>query len=177
MTLIYLLFAGGLISVVHAYLIWLHRADRKWSLSEHVILTKKSHLIYFISHVVCEVLFMLFSYQFYRLEHNLPVLFYLNVVFAILDFIQAFVPSRGKTEFLHTISAYISWCCYLLSGTLAIFQLDVSQPFAAFSLLFLIPTLVMFAYAHIRRNRLWFYQLLIVPSFVLYLMFVVLGTE
>ena len=97
--------------------------------------------------------------------------------FAILDFAQAAIPSRGKTEPIHITAAYISWCCYLISGTLALFELDVAQPFAAISLLFLIPTLAMFIYVHVRRERLWFYQLLIVPGFVLYMMFVVLGAR
>jgi hypothetical protein len=177
MTLAYLLIAGGLVSIVHAYLIWLHRANRKWSLSEHVILSKKSRLIYFVSHLTCEILFTLFSYKFYILEHNLPVLFYLNIVFAILDFVQAALPSRGKTELIHTTAAYISWCCYLISGTLALIMLNVAQPFAAISLFFLIPTLGMFLYVHFKRERLWFYQLLIVPGFVIYMMFVVIGAN
>jgi hypothetical protein len=177
MALAYLLIAGGLVSIVHAYLVWFHRDDRKQSLSEHVILTGRSHLIYFVSHVVCEILFILFSYQLYRVEHHLPVLFYLNMIFVVLDFVQAAIPARGKTEIIHMTAAYVSWCCYLISGTLALFKLNVMEPFAALSLVFLIPTLAMFLYVHVRRKRLWFYQLLIVPGFVVYMMFVVIGAK
>jgi|GEM_PF-2382763 len=171
----YLLFAGLQVSAVHAYLVWRHKDSRKWSLSEHVILAKKSRLIYFVSHVVCEAFFLLFSYQFYMVQHHLPALHYLNVAFAVLDFVQAVVPTRGKTVEIHFAAAYVSWCCFLLSGTLALFALNVAQPFSTIALLLLVLTLGMFAYIHINRIKIWPYQLLIVPLFVIYLLFVAIG--
>lgn len=177
MEVFYLLAAGLQVSLVHAYLIWVHQGNRKWSLSEHVILDRRSHAIYFTSHVICEILFFLFSYQFYIVNHDLPVLHYINIVFILLDFVQASVPSRGKTEYLHSGAAYISWCCYLLSGILAFFSLDIAQPFAIIAVILLLPTVGMFLYVHFRRSRLWFYQLLIVPMFVLYLSSVVVGAN
>jgi hypothetical protein len=172
-----LLFAGLQVSLVHAYLVWYHRDNRKWSLSEHVVLARKSHCIYFVSHVVCEIFFLLFSYQFYMVEHHLPLLHYLNVAFAILDFVQAAVPTRGKTVEVHFAAAYISWCCFLLSGTLALFKLNIAQPYAFIATLLLVPTLGMFAYININRVKIWPFQLLIVPLFVFYLLFVVIGAN
>ena len=173
----YLLFAGLQVSAVHAYLIWRHRDSPKWSLSEHVVLAKRSRVIYLVSHVLCEIFFLLFSYRFYMVEHHFPLLHYLNVAFAVLDFVQAAVPTRGKAVEVHFAAAYISWCCFLLSGTLALFALNVVQPFSTLAALLLIPTLGMFAYIHFNRKKIWPYQLLIVPMFVVYLLLVAIGAS
>lgn len=173
----YLLIAGILISSVHFLLFWRNRHKRLWSISEYAILTKNSHLIYFVSHVFCEVLFLLFSYQFFVVEHDTYLPFYLNIAFASLDFIQAAVPSRGRTEAAHTVAAYISWCCYLASGVAALLLIDIAQPYASLSLLFLVPTIGMFIYMHINRSKLYPYQLTMVPLFVIYMLFITMGAR
>lgn len=173
----YLLFAGALISAVHFYLVWHHKGDRRYSVSEHAILTRRSHLLYFLSHVVCEVSFLLFSYQFLIKKHHLLVSFYLNVVFAVLDFVQAILPSRGRTEKIHFASAYISWFCFLLSGVICLFSLNISEPFRALAVIVLTPILGMFFYMHVNRSTLYPYQLSIVPLFVLYMLLVAIGAD
>jgi hypothetical protein len=176
-TYFYLLLAGTLISLVHFYLVWYHRDNRRYSISEHAMLTKKSHLLYFVSHVICEVFFMLFSYQFFIREHHLPIPFYLNVAFVVLDFIQAALPSRGRTEKIHFASAYVSWFCYLLSGVICLFSLGISEPFRTLAMTLLLPILGMFFYIHINRSRLYPYQLAIVPLFVVYMLLVTVGSS
>jgi len=141
------------------------------------MLTKNSRLIYFFSHVICEVFFMLFSYRFFIKEHHLLIPFYLNIVFVIFDFIQAALPSRNKTEKIHFASAYISWFCYLLAGVICLFNLHLTEPYKTLAILVLIPVLGMFLYMHINRSRLYPYQLSIVPLFVVYMLFVTLGAR
>lgn len=173
----YLLTAGALISSIHLLLVWRNRDKHLWSISEYAALTRNSHLAYFVSHVVCEVLFVLFSYQFFVVEHDARLPFYLNIAFAVLDFVQAAVPSRGKTEATHTVAAYISWCCYLASGVAALLLIDIAQPYASLSLLFLVPTIGMFIYMHINRSKLYPYQLMMVPLFVIYMLLITLGAR
>lgn len=141
------------------------------------MLTRSSHLIYFFAHVLCELFFMLFAYQFFVREHHYLPPFYLATTFAVLDFVQAILPSRGKTEKVHFAAAYISWCCYLLLGLLALFKLHVAQPYSVMAVLLIVPVLSMFLYMHINRSKLYPYQLAMVPLFVIYLMLVVLGTS
>ncbi len=164
-------------SFVHLYLVWHHRDNRRYSLSEHAILTRNSYLIYFTAHIICEVFFLLFSYQFFLVEHSLLLPFYLNVGFIFFDFIQALLPSRGKTEKIHFVAAYLSWLSYLTAGIIALLKIDVSQPYAAVATLLLIPILGMFFYMHINQSKLYPYQLTIVPIFVVYMLLVTIGAN
>ena len=141
------------------------------------MLSRNSHLIYFVAHVLCEVFFLLFSYQFFIREQHYVLPFYLAVAFAVLDFVQAALPSRGKTEKVHFAAAYISWCCYLLLGLLALRKLPVVQPYLALAITLIIPVLGMFLYMHIDRSKLYPYQLAIVPLFVIYLLLITIGAS
>lgn len=102
---------------------------------------------------------------------------YLNIVFVALDCVQAALPSRGKTEKIHFTAAYISWLSYLLAGIIPLFKLQIAQPFSALAILLLMPILGMFIYMHFNRSKLYPYQLSIVPLFVIYMFFVVLGAS
>jgi hypothetical protein len=177
MKYVYLILAGLLATGVHFYVVWKHSDDRRYSVSEHAMLAKSSHLTYFIAHVLCEIFFLLFSYQFFIREHHYWVPFYLNAIFAILDFVQAALPSRGKTEKIHFTAAYISWCCYLLAGLLAIFTLHIAQPYLTLAILLIIPVLGMFTYMHINRSKLYPYQLAMVPLFVAYMVVIAFGAS
>jgi hypothetical protein len=173
----YLIIAGLLATTVHFYVVWRHRDDRRYSVSEHAMLSKSSHLTYFIAHVLCEIFFLLFSYQFFVREHNYWLPFYLNVVFAALDFVQAALPSRGKTEKIHFAAAYVSWCCYLLAGLLAAYKLSVAQPYLTLAVVLIVPVLAMFLYMHVNRSKLYPYQLAMVPLFVLYMLCITIGAS
>ena len=177
MKYVYLLVAGLLASSAHFYVVWRHSDDRRYSISEHAMLSRQSHLIYFVAHVLCEVFFLLFSYQFFVREHQYWLPFYLNIIFAVLDFVQAAIPSRGKTEKIHFAAAYVSWCCYLLAGLLAMFKLSVAQPYLLIAILLIIPVLAMFIYMHVNRSKLYPYQLAMVPLFVLYMLFITIGAS
>ncbi|HSW98415.1 MAG TPA: hypothetical protein VLF71_01110 [Candidatus Saccharimonadales bacterium] len=177
MPYLYLLIAGLSASLAHFYLVWRHRDNRRYSVSEHAMLTPQSHLIYIVAHVVCEVFFLLFSYQVFLVVHHLTVAWWLNVAFAALDFVQALLPSRGKTEKLHFAAAYISWCCYLAAGIYALFALPVAGPYFALALAVLAPILGMYAYMHVNRSKLYPYQLAIVPLFVVFLLLVTAGAR
>jgi hypothetical protein len=177
MKYVFLIVAGLFASVAHFYVVWRHSDDRRYSVSEHAMLSRGSHLIYFFSHIICEILFLLFSYQFFIREHHYWLPFYLNIAFAVLDFVQAALPSRNRTEKIHFAAAYTSWCCYLLAGLLALCKFHVNQPYRALSILVIIPVLGMFIYMHVNRSKLYPYQLAMVPLFVVYMLFVTIGAS
>lgn len=120
---------------------------------------------------------MAFSYQFFIVEHGLALPHYLNIIFAVLDFVQALVPSRGRTEKIHIAAAYISWVSYLLAGLIALMKLHVVEPYHTLAISLLVPILGMFFYMHINRSKLYPYQLLIVPMFVLYMLLITIGSS
>ena len=175
MKYIYLIFAGFGISFVHLYLYWRNRRANRYSLSEYAISDCHSQITYFLAHLLCDVLFTLYSYQLFIVENDLPLAFYLNIIFVVLDFLQAALPSRGKTETMHFAAAYISWVSYLTVGVLVFFKLPVAEPYRTFASMLLLPILGMFVYMHFKRVKLYPYQLAIVPLFVIYMLIVTLG--
>ena len=180
MIYIYLLTAGILVSSVHSYLVWRNRKNIKYTLSDNAVIDIKGYLIYLFTHVIIEILFLLYSYQFFIVEHNLVLPFIINIAFVVLDFVQAVLPSRGKTENIHILSAYVSWLCFLLSGTIALFALNISEPYKLFSVLLLIPIVCMFLYMHKLHNshrNVYIYQLIVVPMYVIYLLMVTVGAK
>jgi hypothetical protein len=134
-------------------------------------------LLYFTTHVLTEISFLLFSYYFFVVEHKLYLPHYLNILFVILDFVQAALPSRGKSEKIHFMAAYISWISYLAAGVIALIKLDIEQPYSIFATLLLAPIVGMFLYMHVNRSKLYPYQLTIVPLFVVYMLLVVAGAR
>jgi len=103
-----LVVAGLLISAVHAYLVWKNFDGVRYSISEHAIANKRSYLLYIGSHVVADVLFVVYAYNFFYESQGQYTLYVLTLVFIALDFLQAVLPSRGRVETVHFVSAYMS---------------------------------------------------------------------
>ena len=131
--------------------------------------------LYLGSHIVADILFVIYAYTFFYESQSQSILFLLTLIFIALDCIQAVLPSRGKSEAVHFISAYVSWFIYQLVGILSLFILTIAQPYLYLAIAFLIPVLLMFIYMHFKRNKLWPYQLLMVPFYILSLFFITLG--
>lgn len=70
MEYIYLLAAGVPVSAAHFYLVSHHRDNRRYSISEHAVLSRNSSLLYLVAHVNCEVFYVLFSYQLFIANHS-----------------------------------------------------------------------------------------------------------
>lgn len=177
MEYVYLLTAGLLVSVTHIYLVWRYRKANKRTLSEYAVVSKNGHLIYFIAHVLCDVLILLYAYSFLYVQHSLSLPFYLFVVFAVLDFIQAIVPSTGKTEKVHLVAAYVSWVCYLAAGLIALLSLQIAEPYGMIATAMIAPVIALFVYMHIDRTKLYPYQLIMVPLYVVSMLFITIGAQ
>lgn len=175
MEVAYLLIAGIPVSIVHAYLVWKHSDNRKYSVSEHAIIDRHSHLLYVATHVLTVIFYLLYSYQFFIVKHGMLLPHILNCIFAVLDLTQAVIPSRGRTEKAHIAAAYTSWLCYVASGIIALASLVVAEPYKTLAILTMIPVVGMFLYMHVKRSKLYPYQLMMVPLYVLVLLFITLG--
>lgn len=171
-----LLISGAIVSLAHAYLVWKNRDGVRYSISEHAIANKKSYLIYLGAHIITDVFFLIFSYQFFYQIHGHGLLFGLTVVFIGLDAAQAILPSKGRTEDVHFAVAYTSWFLYQLTGVLALLWLDISEPYAILASIVLLLVLAMFAYMHLKRDKLWPLQLLMVPLYFIFLILLVIGS-
>lgn len=177
MTLLLLILAGSLISFTHFYIVYSNKENRKYSISEKAIASPQIHRLYMTAHITCNVLFAIYSYRFFILEQDLIVPFLLNMNFVLFNTLQAILPSAGKTEKMHYITAYVSWVSYLLSGALALFLLPLSISYFLLGLALLIPTLGLFIYIHFNRTKLYPYQLAIVPLFVVYMVVITIGAS
>lgn len=144
-------------------------------MSEHAIINRQSHLLYIATHVLTVIFYLLYSYQFFIVKHDLLLPHVLNCIFAALDLVQAIVPSRDKSEKIHIAAAYTSWLCYVVSGVVALMSLTVAEPYKMLAILTMIPVVSMFLYMHINRSKLYPYQLMMVPLYVLVLLFITLG--
>lgn len=133
--------------------------------------------MYFIVHILCEVFALLYAYTFLALGHNLTFATYFFVLFAVFDFIQAVLPSKGKTESIHFAAAYISWFAYQIAGVIMLFGLGLSRGYQVMAATALAPVIAMFFYMHINRSKLYPYQLLMVPLFVLSVVLMTLGAR
>lgn len=177
MEILYLIIAGVPVSIVHVYLVWRHSDNRKYSVSEHAVIDRQSHLLYIATHIVTVIFYLLYSYQFFIAKHDLLLPHVLNCIFALLDLVQAIVPSRGKTEKAHIAAAYTSWVCYVISGILALMSLTIAAPYKTLAIVTMIPVVAMFLYMHVNRSKLYPYQLMMVPLYVLVLLFITLGAR
>lgn len=177
MEILYLIIAGVPVSIVHAYLVWRHSDNRKYSVSEHAVIDRQSHLLYIATHIVTVIFYLLYSYQFFIAKNDLLLPHVLNCIFALLDLVQAIVPSRGKTEKAHIAAAYTSWVCYVISGILALMSLTIAAPYKTLAIVTMIPVVAMFLYMHVNRSKLYPYQLMMVPLYVLVLLFITLGAR
>lgn len=173
----FLLSAGLLISCIHFYLVWRRRDSNKYTLSEYAIIDKSAHALYFVTHIIVEVFFVIYSYMFFITEHGLVAPFYLTVSFAAFDFVQTVLPARGKTKKVHLVAAYSSWLSYLFAGVVALFALQISEPYKVIAIALLIPILGMFLYMGINRKKLYPYQLTVVPLFVIYMLLITIGAS
>lgn len=171
-----LLLSGFVVSLTHVFLVWKNRGGARYSISEHAIADRNSYLIYLSAHIVTDILFLFYAYEFFYIAQDQGWLFGLTIVFIALDALQAVLPSRGRTESLHFVSAYTSWFLYQLVGVLSLLLLDIAQPYMMTASIVLLIVLTMFGYMHVRREKLWPLQLLMVPLYFVFLILVVIGS-
>jgi len=147
------------IHAVHGYLLFKQRSNRKWSISVHAVENKQSFRLYILGHVLGGVFFLIFAYRYYYLSQNLKQIFYIAVVAAVFEFIQAFIPAKGKTNALHSATAYIMWVSYILVSLVSYFALPMSDLKKVLAAPLLLVLVVLFIYVHFNLKRLYFYQM------------------
>jgi len=176
MIYVLLLLAGFIVSATHAYLVWKNKDGVRYSVSEHAIASKRSHVLYVSAHILTDVLFLLYAYIFFYDTHGQTLLFILTLVFVALDAVQSLLPSKGKTEPMHFAAAYVSWFMFQLVGVLSLAWLDITEPYRTIAICLLVPVIAMFVYMHVKRKKLWPLQLAMVPLYFMFLLFITIGS-
>lgn len=160
--LIPLLLSIFIINGVHGFLLASQKSKRKFSISEHAVLNTKAYLLYVIGHILGGGFFLIFAYLYYMNILNIQWLFWLSVVTVMLEYVQALLPARGKTNHLHTVIALSMWASFLCLGLLTIIFVPTSviQCIAA-SILYLF-ILISLIKAYRDRQRIYRYQMIMV---------------
>lgn len=177
MSPIYWAVASGLIvNGTHGYLLWSQRDERKWSISVHAARDKRTYGIYLIGHLSAGVFFAVFAYKFFVKIHDLEWLYWLSIVGLTFEYIQAFLPARGRTNSVHSFTAYAMFISYAFVAVFSFFVLDLTiiVRMLALPLLLFIP---IFGFVAIRNKaKMYFAQMVAIGSFSLVMVIYALGS-
>lgn len=169
-----LVFSGAFISCVHGYLLISYRNNKRFSISEHAVLSRNAYVIFVIGHVICGGSFLVFAYRYYMNVIQISGLFYLSILIVIFEMLQAIIPAKGKTNRLHIIAALIMWPLFLTLGILTIIFAPAALIQKIIAMAFYTAILFELRSSHKNLNRLYKYQMTMVVLFYLAMIVVVL---
>ncbi len=160
-----LLLSALFINGVHGWLLYYHRDSRKWSISEHAVLNKKSYFLYVLGHLLGGALWLVFAKIYFVDTVHLDWLFVLSIWVVGFEYLQALLPAKGKTNKLHTIAALIMWGSFIIAGLMCIAYLPVGifQKYLASGLYACLLSVLIYASSH--RQKIYKYQLIMVLLF------------
>jgi hypothetical protein len=159
--LLSVLFING----VHGWLLYYHRGNRKWSISEHAVLDKKSYFFYVLGHLLGGAFWLVFAKIYFVDTVHLDWLFALSIWVVGFEYLQALLPAKGKINKLHTIAALIMWGSFIAAGLLCIAFLPagIYQKYLASVLYACLFSVLIYASSH--RQKIYKYQMTMVILF------------
>lgn len=160
-----LLLSALFINGVHGWLLYSHRNNRKWSISEHAVLDKKSYFLYVLGHLLGGAFWLVFAKIYFVDTVHLDWLFALSIWVVGFEYLQALLPAKGKTNKLHTIAALIMWGSFISAGLLCIALLPVVifQKYLASALYACLLSVLIYASSH--RQQIYKCQMIMVLLF------------
>ncbi len=160
-----LLLSAFFINGVHGWLLYYHRGNRKWSISEHAALDKKSYFLYVLGHLLGGAFWLVFAKVYFVDTVHLDWLFALSIWVVGFEYLQALLPAKGKTNKLHTIAALIMWGSFITAGLLCIAFLPagIYQKYLASVLYACLFSVLIYASSH--RQKIYKYQMTMVILF------------
>lgn len=127
MTLLYLILAGVFVNGMHASLLFAKKDDRRWSISEHAVISRRTYAIYVAGHILGGWFFFLFAKEFYLERYDALPMFVLACVTVLFEYLQAVIPAKGKWYMTHTIAALTMWISFIALGVWSAFSLELQQ--------------------------------------------------
>lgn len=153
-----LLLSGVFITIAHSLLLVRHRANRKWTISEHAVVTQRSLLLYRLSHLITGLLFLCFAWLYFIGEVAMPAFFALSIWIVIFEYLQALLPARGTTNKAHTMCALVMWGSFISLGALCIVLLPAEPVQRVMAALVYVALLSNLLFASRHRERLYISQ-------------------
>lgn len=109
LTFLLLVIAAVAVQGAHSYLLFSQRANRHWSISDHAVKNRQTHLIYFLGHFVGGGAWLLATHRIFA-EPRLHFIFWVSFATVMLEWLQAAVPSKVGHKFSwHAVFAYAMW--------------------------------------------------------------------
>lgn len=160
-----LLLSAVFVNVVHGWLLYYHRDNRKWSISEHAVLDKKTYFLYVLGHILGGAFWLIFAKMYFVDAVHLDWLFALSAWVVAFEYLQAFLPAKGKTNKFHTIAALIMWGSFITVGLLCIAFLPagINQKYLASVLYACLFSVLIYASSH--RQQIYKSQMIMVLLF------------
>lgn len=169
----YLLLAYLSINSVHSYLLWSQKSKRRWSISEHAALNNRTLSLYIVGHLVGGLSFLLFAKSYYLTTHHYPAIFALVCITVAFEYLQAFLPAKGKTNTVHTIAALLMWFSTIAVIITSLFVLHVTLTRTLIAAAIDIAILAYLVKAYVNKERLYKYQMIMITLFYISLLVLV----
>lgn len=150
---------------VHGYLLLSQKTKRKFTISEHAVLHSKSFVLYVLGHMFGGAFFLIFAKQYYLDVVNLGWLFGLTIFTVVFEYTQAFLPAKGKTNKLHTITALVMWTSFITLGLLSIIFVPAIAVRKVAATLVYTGLVASLLYASKDRERMYRHQMIMVLLF------------
>lgn len=152
---------------VHGYLLLSQKEKRRFTISEHAVLHKKSFILYVLGHILGGAFFLIFARQYYVNTVDLEWLFSLSVFTVSLEYAQALIPARGRTNTLHTVLALAMWLSIIILGILSIIFVPAMAFRKILASLVFVGIFSALIIASSDRKRIYKYQMIMVTLFYL----------
>ncbi len=161
---------------MHGYLLWSQRDERKWSISVHAARDRQTYTVYLIGHLLAGLFFAIFAYKFFVINNDLKWLFWLSVVGLSFEYIQAFLPAKGRINTIHAVTVYAMFISYAFVAVFSFFVLDLSTliRFLILPFLIVIPTFGVVAVKD--RYKMYFAQMISIGAFSLVMIIFAAGS-
>ena len=155
-------------NVMHGYLLYRQRDDRKPTISHHAAKSPRTQLFYALGHIVAATSFYMFARKFFSGTPQAGALIVVSTIGYVADIIQAFIPARGKIEKYHEFFAYIMAFSVIIIAVLAAFTIP-QAPLAAFVSKTLAGCLVLSIPASNIIEQRYFYRIQMVSLIIFYI--------
>ena len=155
-----------LANLTHLYVLTRHRQSKRPTISERAAQSRWSFVLYIIGHGLAGLAFIGFAYQLFWLQQQSTILFTLACGGVVLEWLQAIIPARGKSEPLHRALAYGMSGFMVLLGIGAIISMPLSP--AVRAVLTVIEVLIVCGYPLVKRlpqRYFWTIQVLNINLF------------
>lgn len=155
-------------NVMHGYLLYRQRNDRKSTISHHAAKSPRTQRFYVAGHIVAATSFYMFARTFFAGTPQATLLITVATIGLVADIIQAFIPARGKIEKYHAFFAYIMAFSVIIIGVLAAFTIPQSPLAALLSKLLAACLALSIPISHIIEQR-YFYRVQMASLLIFYM--------